>query len=132
MKSTFGAPGLARTGAGHAGCDSPMVRPMTPGNVVPGLYSLRLISCSLAAEWPDRKTSTAYAGVSKRRAASNWPNTKWVNAARLVQGAAVSRVPTLRGAAMPDRLRVIVANSETSTRAAPLSAASCAPCSRTC
>src|SRR5262245_39723563 len=49
MNSTFGAPGLARTGAGHAGEDSPMVRPMRPGNVVPGLYSL-----SSAFAEPDR------------------------------------------------------------------------------
>src|SRR3974390_1615084 len=46
MNSTFGDPGFARTGAGHAGDDSPMVRPMRPGNVVPGLYSL---SSALAA-----------------------------------------------------------------------------------
>src|SRR5215510_9254919 len=49
MNTTLGAPGLARTGAGHAGEDSPMVRPMRPGNVVPGLYSRR----SAFAE-PDR------------------------------------------------------------------------------
>src|SRR5436190_23554217 len=40
MKSTLGEPGLARSGAGHAGDDSPMVLPMTPGNAVPGSYSL--------------------------------------------------------------------------------------------
>src|SRR5215472_12654662 len=40
MKSTFGAPGFGRTGFGQAGSDSPMVRPMRPGNVVPGRYSL--------------------------------------------------------------------------------------------
>src|SRR5262245_61687726 len=39
MNNTFGDPGLARTGEGHAGDDSPMVRPMRPGNVVPGGYS---------------------------------------------------------------------------------------------
>src|SRR5215475_9223563 len=49
MNSTLGAPGFARTGAGHAGEDSPIVRPMRPGNVVPGLYSL-----SSAFAEPDR------------------------------------------------------------------------------
>src|SRR5262249_61342710 len=49
MNRTFGAPGFARTGAGHAGEDSPIVRPMRPGNVVPGGYSL-----SSALAGPDR------------------------------------------------------------------------------
>src|SRR5262249_9934931 len=40
MNSTFGDPGFARTGAGHAGELSAMVRPIRPGNVLPGLYSL--------------------------------------------------------------------------------------------
>jgi hypothetical protein len=44
MISTFGDPDAARTGRGHAGLDSSAVRPMTPGNVVPGSYSWRLIS----------------------------------------------------------------------------------------
>ena len=39
----FGASGLERTGAGHAGSDSLTVRPMRPVKVVPGLYSFRLI-----------------------------------------------------------------------------------------
>src|SRR5262245_47987170 len=39
MNNTFGDPGFARTGEGHAGEDSPIVRPMRPGNVVPGGYS---------------------------------------------------------------------------------------------
>jgi hypothetical protein len=39
MNITFGAPGFARSGAGHAGVDSAMVRPRFPGNAVPGLYS---------------------------------------------------------------------------------------------
>ncbi|AKV00763.1 hypothetical protein AKJ09_07426 [Labilithrix luteola] len=39
MKSTFWSPAFARTGSGHAGDDSPKVRPITPGNVVPGSYS---------------------------------------------------------------------------------------------
>ena len=37
--STFGAPGTARSGRGHAGLDSSTVRPITPGNPVPDLYS---------------------------------------------------------------------------------------------
>ena len=32
---------FARLGAGHAGCETSKVRPMTPGNAVPGSYSLR-------------------------------------------------------------------------------------------
>src|ERR1700722_16822484 len=40
MKRTLGAPSLARSGDGQAGSDSPIVRPMRPGKVVPGLYSL--------------------------------------------------------------------------------------------
>src|SRR5215471_8095735 len=40
MNSTFVDPGFARTGAGHAGELSAMVRPIRPGNVVPGWYSL--------------------------------------------------------------------------------------------
>src|SRR3954462_3220809 len=39
MNSTFGAPAFARSGAGHAGVDSAIVRPRLPGNAVPGLYS---------------------------------------------------------------------------------------------
>src|SRR5215467_9477725 len=40
MKSTFGAPSLARLGAGHAGLETSNVRPITPGKACPGLYSL--------------------------------------------------------------------------------------------
>ena len=39
----FGASGLERIGAGHAGSDSLTVRPIRPVKVVPGLYSFRLI-----------------------------------------------------------------------------------------
>jgi hypothetical protein len=39
MNITFGAPGFARSGAGHAGVDSAIVLPRFPGNAVPGLYS---------------------------------------------------------------------------------------------
>src|SRR5689334_16407660 len=40
MNSTLGDPGFARSGFGQAGDDSPIVRPITPGNAVPGSYSL--------------------------------------------------------------------------------------------
>ena len=40
MNSTFGDPGSARSGRGHAGLDSSVVRPITPGKAVPGSYSL--------------------------------------------------------------------------------------------
>src|SRR5215831_5485997 len=40
MSSTFGAPSRARFGIGHAGCDTSKVRPITPENACPGLYSL--------------------------------------------------------------------------------------------
>src|SRR6266496_1802114 len=40
MNSTLGTPSLARMGSGQAGLDWSIVSPMTPGNVVPGLYSL--------------------------------------------------------------------------------------------
>src|SRR5262245_2744215 len=39
MNTTFGAPFLARSGSGHAGDDSSNVRPITPENALPGLYS---------------------------------------------------------------------------------------------
>src|ERR1700733_3377660 len=39
MNSTFGEPASARSGRGHAGLDSSVVRPITPGNAVPGSYS---------------------------------------------------------------------------------------------
>jgi len=47
VTTTFGAPSRARFGAGHAGDDSSGVRPMTPGNGVPGVYSVRAITLSL-------------------------------------------------------------------------------------
>src|SRR5215470_7374934 len=40
MNSTFGAPSRARLGAGQAGLDTSKVRPITPGNAWPDLYSL--------------------------------------------------------------------------------------------
>src|SRR6185369_8874234 len=43
-KRTLGDPGLARIGRGQAGVDSPTVRPITPGNAVPGSYSLIAIA----------------------------------------------------------------------------------------
>jgi hypothetical protein len=39
----LGAPSLARSGSGHAGCETSNVLPITPGNAVPGLYSLSAI-----------------------------------------------------------------------------------------
>src|SRR6478736_2130618 len=39
MISTFGVPGAARTGLGHAGVDSSVVLPILPGNAEPGSYS---------------------------------------------------------------------------------------------
>ena len=44
MSSTLGAPGLARLGIGQAASDSPTVRPIRPGNVVPGWDSVNAIS----------------------------------------------------------------------------------------
>src|SRR6185436_3231672 len=44
MNSTLGDPGFARSGRGHAGDDSPIVRPITPGNALPGSYSLIAIA----------------------------------------------------------------------------------------
>src|SRR5436190_12108790 len=40
MNKTLGAPSLARSGSGQAGLETSNVRPMTPGNAVPTLYSL--------------------------------------------------------------------------------------------
>jgi hypothetical protein len=39
MNRTFGAPSRARNGSGQAGLEVSNVRPMTPGNAVPGGYS---------------------------------------------------------------------------------------------
>ena len=39
MNNTLGAPSFARSGSGHAGFDTSKVRPITPVNAVPGLYS---------------------------------------------------------------------------------------------
>ena len=41
-KRMLGAPCTALAGSGQAGVDSDTVRPMTPGKVVPGLYSFKL------------------------------------------------------------------------------------------
>src|SRR5271166_3151255 len=46
--TTFGAPSGARVGAGQAGVDSSGVRPIVPGNVVPGWYSVSAICVLLA------------------------------------------------------------------------------------
>ncbi len=48
MNSTLGAPSLARMGSGQAGLDWSTVRPITPGKVVPGLYSLSDMYVSFA------------------------------------------------------------------------------------
>src|SRR5579871_3054078 len=47
MNRTFGAPSLARLGAGHAGFETSKVRPITPGNACPDLYSLSVIVPSI-------------------------------------------------------------------------------------
>src|SRR3954470_4376881 len=57
MTSTFGAPGTARRGRGHAGLDASTVRPITPGNPVPGLYSFSAIWPHLIRIDPCRSTS---------------------------------------------------------------------------
>jgi hypothetical protein len=44
MNSTLGAPSLARSGYGQAGSDWSSVRPITPGKMVPDLYSFIDIS----------------------------------------------------------------------------------------
>ncbi len=44
MNRMLGAPSFARSGLGHAGLETSNVRPMTPLNAVPGLYSLRVTS----------------------------------------------------------------------------------------
>jgi hypothetical protein len=46
MKSTLGAPFFERGGSGQAGSDLSKVRPTTPVNAVPGLYSLSDIKLS--------------------------------------------------------------------------------------
>src|SRR5262245_30088621 len=43
MNNTFGAPSRARLGAGHAGLDTSKVRPITPENAWPDLYSFSAI-----------------------------------------------------------------------------------------
>src|SRR5262245_32364960 len=47
MKRMFGAPSRARMGAGHAGWDTSNVRPITPGNAWPDLYSLSAMGVSV-------------------------------------------------------------------------------------
>src|ERR1039457_2091800 len=54
MNSTFGAPGAARSGRGHAGVDSCAVRPITPGNAWPGSYSVSPICPALPPAGPHR------------------------------------------------------------------------------
>src|SRR5262245_7499527 len=44
----FGAPSRARVGAGHAGRDTSKVRPMTPGNAWPDLYSVSAMGVSIS------------------------------------------------------------------------------------
>src|SRR6185503_1547919 len=44
MNNTLGDPGTARTGCGHAGVDSSVVRPTRPGKLVPGRYSLNAMA----------------------------------------------------------------------------------------
>src|SRR5690349_18647823 len=46
MNSTLAAPGAARSGLGQAGSDSSKVLPMTPGNLVPGVYSFNVTCAS--------------------------------------------------------------------------------------
>jgi hypothetical protein len=46
MNSTLGAPSLERIGSCQAGSDWSKVRPITPGKVVPGLYSFNGILSS--------------------------------------------------------------------------------------
>jgi len=41
MKSTLAAPGFARSGSGQDGDETSNVRPMTPLNAAPGLYSFK-------------------------------------------------------------------------------------------
>src|SRR5215471_17987041 len=59
--STFGASRLARSGRGHAGLDSSAVRPITPGNAVPGSYSVSPIDRS-SIHYAETQTTPA-AGI---------------------------------------------------------------------
>src|SRR5271165_4922326 len=43
MNMTLGAPSFALTGSGQAGLETSKVRPMTPVNAVPDLYSFKAI-----------------------------------------------------------------------------------------
>src|ERR1039458_5766978 len=54
MIITFGAPGVARTGYGQAGLDWSVVRPITPGNAAPGLYSISPICAPRGVSWGPR------------------------------------------------------------------------------
>src|SRR4051812_36364505 len=56
MKRTFAAPSFARIGAGQAGVDSSAVRPITPGNGVPGSYSVIGISSLRFGRWDAEAT----------------------------------------------------------------------------
>src|SRR5664279_3254675 len=49
MVNTFGAPAAARTCAGHAGEDSSVVRPITPGKASPAGYSMIAILVSVSS-----------------------------------------------------------------------------------
>src|SRR5882724_6425360 len=66
MKSTFGAPGFARIGAGHAGSEFSMVRPMTPGKAVPGGYSLSS-ACAAPASAADAASAEPPPSRKSRR-----------------------------------------------------------------
>ena len=54
MISTFGALSRALGAAGQAGWDSSIVRPMTPGNASPDLYSFNAISTPFVAPYAAR------------------------------------------------------------------------------
>ena len=67
MNRTFGAPWRARSGSGQAGCETSKVRPTTPENALPGLYSLRaiLIPLSLATPIERNLTSSIIGSIAK-------------------------------------------------------------------
>jgi hypothetical protein len=48
MNKTLGAPSLARKGSGQAGEETSNVRPITPLNALPGLYSFNAIKTLLS------------------------------------------------------------------------------------
>src|SRR5258705_235952 len=69
MKRTFGAPSFARSGSGQAGLETSNVRPMTPGNAVPGLYSrsamLVLLSCVARMAAAETCHSAAFYAIAR-------------------------------------------------------------------